>query len=640
MGRFFQRIKPYRRVFLAVMDAAFSLFAFFLVALVEQKNAARGIRVYGSSALIITGLEAVFLMLFGTNRNLWRYAGAKEYVVLIHCYAVAFASYIFVDKLIVHWNLTEMLTLLATCLALLASLYIRAAYRWASNRSRQSRKDPAVRRAVAIIGAGNAGVSLEREIIRNYRSPYSVWGFFDDDDAKIGMRIDGVPVVAGIDAMPDRLQGSPVQEIIVAIPSLDVTRRQEIMAMCQKLPYKVRILPDTVLISSTTDAQAPLEKSIRDVKIEDLLGRASVHFEKNELDPFVRGKTIVITGGGGSIGSEIARQIVSAGVGRLVIFDINENDSYMLFRELKPMVSPTCQVLVEIGSMCDRHRVEDLFAKYHPEVVFHAAAHKHVPLMENCPYEAVANNVFGTYNVMMAAKDFGCQKFVLISTDKAVNPTNIMGATKRFCEDMMLAISGAPGNKTAYSAVRFGNVLGSHGSVIPLFREQIARGGPVTVTDKRMTRYFMTIPEAAGLVIKSGAMAKNAEIYILKMGEPVKILSLAENLIRLSGFKPYEEIDIVESGLRPGEKLFEELLVRDDQHIATTHSKIFVEQNNSGVDMGLLEQRLDMLREAVDSADSGLVLRLMRRFVPNFKTPEEINGDGSARDLAEIVPVG
>lgn len=330
------------------------------------------------------------------------------------------------------------------------------------------------------------------------------------------------------------------------------------------------------------------------------LGRERIVFNNQEVFDFLRGKVVMVTGGGGSIGSELCRQIAKRAPKELVVVDIYENNAYDLQQELKMEYGGNLNLKVEIASVRDREKVRELVEFYRPQIIFHAAAHKHVPLMEECPEEAVKNNVFGTYNVVHAADEFGVDKFVLISTDKAVNPTNVMGATKRFCEMILQSMKGV--SKTEYAAVRFGNVLGSNGSVIPLFRRQIEAGGPVTVTDKRIIRYFMTIPEAAQLVLEAGAMAGSSEVFVLDMGQPVKILDLAENLIKLSGYVPYVDIDIVETGLRPGEKLYEELLMKSDGLIKTTSSKIFIERQQE-ISQQEMDQKLEILRQALQRGD-------------------------------------
>ena len=362
--------------------------------------------------------------------------------------------------------------------------------------------------------------------------------------------------------------------------------------------------------------------AVKDVQIEDLLGREPVRLDTGALSGFLGGKTVLVTGGGGSIGSELCRQIARYDPRRLIVLDIYENSAYDLQQELV-RACPALDLRVEIASIRDKERIYELFDTHRPQVVFHAAAHKHVPLMEACPEEAVKNNVFGTYHVVRAAEKYGVEKFVMISTDKAVNPTNVMGATKRFCE--MILQSRTEGS-TRFCAVRFGNVLGSNGSVVPLFRRQIEAGGPVTLTDRRIIRYFMTIPEAAQLVLEAGAMAKPGQIFVLDMGEPVKILTLAENLIRLSGLEPHKDIEIREIGLRPGEKLYEELLTDNGNLSTTSNEKIFVEEQETLSPDRIREglKRLD--RAVTEGASSEDVKALLRQLVPTYHSPDEING--------------
>ncbi|MGI6498420.1 MAG: polysaccharide biosynthesis protein [Oscillospiraceae bacterium] len=628
MERILIALRRYRRIVLPLVDSCILAFSFVAAAISWDASSGQDWYVILLSWFLCTAIIIVLTSLLGINRNMLRHAGAKEYLTIINIYAVGFLSFFLLNKLLFQWAVPESLVLLAESGALLISLYVRVLYRSLLFRKpRQPHSREA--RYLAIIGAGNAGVALQEEITRNPQSPYTVWGFFDDDPAKIGLFINGFKVHGPISILPEIIKTTSVYDVVLAIPSLEIARRREIVGMFGSLQCRLKIMPDTMALIGSDGNN--MERSIREVKVEDLLGRTSIQFDRGELDAFVRGKTILVTGGGGSIGSEIVRQLVQAGVPRLIIFDINENDSYVLFRELKPYLCEDCQVHVEIGSMTDAGRVHHLFRQYRPDAVFHAAAHKHVPLMESCPYEAVSNNIFGTYNLLKAVTESVCPNFVLISTDKAVNPTNIMGATKRYCEDMMRAFASREANRTDFVAVRFGNVLGSRGSVIPLFQMQIAQGGPVTITDKRMTRYFMTIPEAAGLVIKAGAMAKCSETYILDMGNPIKILDLAENLIQLSGFAPYRDISIVETGLRPGEKLYEELLVNDDMHIATSDSKIFIERNEVHLTMSMIEKQLAELSEAVSATDNEKVLSLMRHFVSNFRTPEEVNASMTAQ---------
>ncbi|MDO4568189.1 MAG: nucleoside-diphosphate sugar epimerase/dehydratase [Clostridia bacterium] len=637
MERVLDVLRRARRVILPVFDALILAFAFAGVAFACGMHLAHGWGEIVLAYVICSAFIVALTTAFSTNRHMWRFAGAKEYLTLINVYAVGYICYFLLNKFVLDRGISEARVLLAVCVALLGSLYARVFYRWFTVK-RKRKAAVGGGRLLAIIGAGSAGVALQEQITRNPDSPYVVWGFFDDDPRKEGLFINGFKVHGPISAIKGAVEHYRIAEAVLAIPSMDIERRREIVKLFAPLPCRLRIMPDTMSIEYS--AENHMERSIRDVRIEDLLGRTSIQFDREELDAFVRGKTILVSGGGGSIGSEIARQIVRAGARRLVIFDINENDSYMLYRELLPILDGNCRVCIEIGSMTDKLRVQRLFSKHRPDVVFHAAAHKHVPLMEDCPYEAVCNNIFGTYNLLAEAERTRCTKFVLISTDKAVNPTNIMGATKRYCEEMLRAFASSSGGGTDFVSVRFGNVLGSHGSVIPLFQMQIAQGGPVTITDKRMTRYFMTIPEAAGLVIKAGAMAKCSETFILDMGDPVKIADLAENLIRLSGFEPHREIAIVETGLRPGEKLYEELLVHDATHVATADSKIFIERNDTQASLDEIEHQLKELGEAAAAADDEAIRALMRRFVPSFRSPAEVNGavvNGEARAASEGV---
>ena len=367
---------------------------------------------------------------------------------------------------------------------------------------------------------------------------------------------------------------------------------------------------------------APYTTQMREVQVEDLLGRQTVRLDNPRIAEFIRGRTVLVTGGGGSIGSELCRQIAGYQPRRLVIMDIAENSTYELQNDLLHLHGKDFPLSVEIASIRDRRKVDRIFEYYRPEIVFHAAAHKHVPLMESCPEEAVKNNVFGTYNTAVAARKYGAEKFVLISTDKAVNPTNIMGTTKYLCEQVLQGLRGR--GKTEFAAVRFGNVLGSSGSVIPLFKKQIAYGGPVTITDKRIIRYFMTIPEAVQLVLEAGSFAHSGEVFVLDMGEPVHILDLAEKLIRLSGYVPYVDIQIQEIGLRPGEKLYEELLTQSANLRRTENQKIFVEERPP-VEESELKGWLEELAAVVESGSREEIFRELHALVPTFREPEEVN---------------
>ena len=421
-------------------------------------------------------------------------------------------------------------------------------------------KAPTVRKAlphVMVIGAGDAGNIIINEMRSSDKISLLPVCVLDDDPKKIGREINGVKIVGRIDEVEKYAKEYHVDQIVIAMPSVDRKTVRDIIVKCQKTKCKIRTLPG--IYQMLTGAVSVSD--VKDVDVADLLGREQVRVNLDEILGYIENRVVMITGGGGSIGSELCRQIATHNPKQLIIVDIYENNAYDIQQELVRQ-HPELNLEVRIASVRDKARVDSLFAEFKPEIVFHAAAHKHVPLMEDSPNEAIKNNVGGTYNVADAAGRFGADKFVLISTDKAVNPTNIMGASKRICE--MIAQTMDKTYKTTYVAVRFGNVLGSNGSVIPLFTKQIAEGGPITLTHKDIVRYFMTIPEAVSLVLQAGAYAKGGEIFVLDMGEPVKIYDLAVNMIRLSGLEPFKDIDIKIVGLRPGEKLYEERLMAEE----------------------------------------------------------------------------
>lgn len=427
---------------------------------------------------------------------------------------------------------------------------------------------------IMMIGAGQSGRMLARELRMSHLVRGRLCCVVDDNPQLHGKYLDGVRIVGGRNQIENAAKKYGVTQILFAIPSISHEEKVAILNICKMTGCRIRVLPGLYqLVNGEVSLSA-----MKDVQVEDLLGRPPVQLSKEVVSDFLEDKVVMVTGGGGSIGSELCRQIATCNPRLLIILDIYENNAYDIQQELKRQYGTGLDLRVEIALIRDKHRVYQIFEQYHPHVVFHAAAHKHVPLMEDCPDEAIKNNIFGTYHVVRAAEKFGVKKFVMISTDKAVNPTNLMGATKRFCE-MILQSRRESG--TEFCAVRFGNVLGSNGSVIPLFKKQIANGGPVTITDKRIIRYFMTISEAAMLVLEAGAMAKQGQIFVLDMGEPVKILTLAENLIRLSGLEPYKDIEIKEIGLRPGEKLYEELLMESEHLLTTQNEKIFVEEQQT-----------------------------------------------------------
>jgi len=567
---------------------------------------------------MLYGCTVVFQLLFHTYDSLWRYAESREYLSLLMAAFCGFFSYEIVTRFILDVGVISFLLLTAiAALWVLGMLLVRFAYR--VGRGHLLYRQGSHRISMAIVGAGSAGVQLLEEVQNNPDSPYAVQCFFDDDPAKQGKRIRGVPVRGRIRDIPARVKALDIGEIVVAIPSITESRRQEILQELSALDkVKVRVLPSTLDLLS----QRPIRTQMRDIQIEDLLGRDPIQLDPAPVDAFLGGKTVMVTGGGGSIGAELCRQIVKHDPRRLVIVDIYENNAYDIQQELLYKYGGRLDLAVEIASIRDRERLRQLFARYRPDVVFHAAAHKHVPLMEQSPQEAVRNNVFGTLNLARTADEYGVAKFIQISTDKAVNPTSVMGATKRMCEMIVQSMKGR--SSTVFAAVRFGNVLGSNGSVVPLFKRQIAGGGPVTVTDKRIIRYFMTIPEAAQLVLQAGAMARQNELYVLDMGWPVKILDLAENLIRLSGYTPYRDIDIVETGLRPGEKLYEELLIASRDIEKTENDQIFIERQPL-VTPEELQAKLAVLAAALEKNDPSVIRDALHQVVPTFHEPEELN---------------
>lgn len=477
---------------------------------------------------------------------------------------------------------------------------------------------------IMLIGAGESGRMLSRELRSSPQVKGRLCCVIDDNPQLHGKYLDGVRIVGGRDQIEDAAKRYDITQILFAIPTIQPEEKAAILNICKMTGCRLRVLPGLYqLLNGEVSLSA-----VKDVQVEDLLGRSPVQLNKAVVSDFLEEKVVMVTGGGGSIGSELCRQIATCHPRRLIILDIYENNAYDIQQELKRQYGTRLDLRVEICSIRDKKRVYQIFEQYHPDVVFHAAAHKHVPLMEDCPDEAIKNNVFGTYHVVRAAEKYGVKKFVMISTDKAVNPTNLMGATKRFCE---MILQSRRGSSTEFCAVRFGNVLGSNGSVIPLFKRQIANGGPVTITDKRIIRYFMTIPEAAMLVLEAGAMAKQSQIFVLDMGQPVKILTLAENLIRLSGLEPYKDIEIKEIGLRPGEKLYEELLMQSEHLLTTENEKIFVEEQQlipqRDIMCGLIS--LDNFVSAQRPKDE--LIALMRYLVPTFRDPDEVNREAVER---------
>ena len=552
--------------------------------------------------------------------NIWRYAGARTYLMTVISDFIGgsialILSYV-LRMAVGGWRNVSIVTVFC-----LATLSMRFSYQWLYQYLKESEQE-GHKIGVAIVGAGQIGALLANELIYNVNSHYKPICFIDRDPAKIGSRVSGLTVYDEGDNIIDRIHSLPVQEIILALPKIDGDEAARLLHFYSKTGCKVKVY-DFPLHNNTKKSEG--RRALREIHIEDLLFRDTLDINNDESRAFYTDKTVLVTGGGGSIGSELCRQIAKCAPRRLIILDIYENNAYDIQQELIRAYGETLDLCVEIASVRDRDRLECIFRHYRPDVVFHAAAHKHVPLMEHSACESIKNNVMGTYNTADMSEKYGVKKFILISTDKAVNPTNVMGASKRMCE---MVVQCRTDSATSFAAVRFGNVLGSNGSVIPLFRRQIAAGGPVTITDRRIIRYFMTIPEASQLVMQAGAMARSGELFVLDMGKPVKIWDLAENMIRLSGLTPHKDIEIKEIGLRPGEKLYEELLIKTEELDKTDNKMIFVERDTP-LSRDEVDRRLAILAMAVEEAKDEIgtdtVARAMKEVVPTYRDPEEIN---------------
>ncbi len=563
--------------------------------------------------LAIVLIKVVVFYLFNFYRIYWKVASIEELVNL--AFGVFTPNFIIFLYVLANRKFPLSVIGISAILDFLLIGFTRFVLRYRSDKSKSCDSVNSIENNIMIVGAGEAGILLLDEY-RKHPNLGQVTSFIDDDEEKKGQYIKGIQVDGSINEIPHIVNKKKIDEIILAIPSLDDEDRKYILDTCTKTNKKVKVLPG---IYEIIDGKFDVSK-IRDVEIEDLLGRDSIKLDQSSLAGMIEDRTILVTGGGGSIGSELCRQISKYKPKKLVILDIYENNAYSIQMELERKYGKNLDLEVVIESIRDRERMEYIFNLYRPDIVFHAAAHKHVPLMEDSYISAIKNNVFGTKNLLEISDKYQVKKFVNISTDKAVNPTNIMGATKRIIEIMLQTINSH--SATDYVAVRFGNVLGSNGSVIPLFKKQINDGGPVTVTHPDIIRYFMTIPEACQLVLQAGAIAKGGEIFILDMGEPVKILDLAENLISLSGLVPYKDIDIVFTGLRPGEKLYEELLLNLENSDKTSFEKIYIEKPEEH-NTEELEKNLENLRQLGNSdASKDEIIKAIEKIVPTFSHKE------------------
>ena len=563
-------------------------------------------------AAIVTVAAYIVAKLY---RSVWTYAGISE--VLRTCVASVIAAV--VTDVVFSISIITMpfsFYFIGWGLTFGATAAIRMTYRlmrrW--NIHSETAEGAGESKNIMIIGAGAAGQVLLREYRSSYYLTDKVCVLIDDNKSKWGKYLDGVNIAGGRDKIMENVEKFKINKIVLAMPSADRKDIKAILEICKETDCQIQTVPG---VYQLLNGEVNVSK-LRNVEIEDLLGRDPIKVNLDEILGYIKGKTVLVTGGGGSIGSEICNQLAGHQVGHLVIFDIYENNAYEIQQKLK-WEHPELKLTVLIGSVRNQHRINSVMKKYRPDVVFHAAAHKHVPLMEDSPNEAIKNNVFGTYKTASAAGRYHVKKFVLISTDKAVNPTNIMGASKRMCEMIVQTLNHF--YATDFVAVRFGNVLGSNGSVIPLFKKQIAAGGPVTVTHPDIIRYFMTIPEAVSLVLQAGAYAKGGEIFVLDMGEPVTIADLAKNLIRLSGYKLGEDIEIKYTGLRPGEKLYEELLM-DEEGLQDTENKLIHIGKPIEMDEEKFMHQLIKLREAADQ-DSDAIRSMVKEIVPTYQLKKE-----------------
>lgn len=615
-------IKKHRNIYLRIMDIIIIAISYYVAQviignqLILQPEIGKKLITTIIMAIIIYG---GILEIFKTYKNITRYENGNDYLIYVLACLISCTIMIFFNVIPVVPILDERTNLIASLIIVTSIIGYRVFIRLILNEGTTSRREKEdTRKNVLVIGAGEATKILLTTIKNSMKDTYKVVGLIDDNENKLNYAISGNKILGTRYDIPRICKENNVEVIFFTISNISPDDRRKILEICQETGCKVRILPGTKELIK----DKPLIQSFRDVQIEDLLGRDPIKLDNKNIGKLIENKVVLVTGGGGSIGSELCRQIIKFKPSKLVIVDIYENNLYDIEQELK-FNYPDMKIDAIVASVREKHRLNEIFEQYHPYLVFHAAAHKHVPLMETSPLEAIKNNVFGTYNTVKCADEYGVKRFILISTDKAVNPTNIMGATKRLCELIIQAKNKV--SKTEYAAVRFGNVLGSNGSVVPLFKKQIAKGGPVTVTHKEITRFFMTIPEAVSLVLQAMSGAKGGEIFVLDMGEPVKIYDMAIKLIKLSGLEPNVDIQIKVTGLRPGEKLYEELLMAEEGLTETKHDKIHVARP-SDIDMEKLEAKLAKLQYLLDNTNNEQkdeIKDVISEVVPTYRNLEK-----------------
>ena len=621
-------MKRWKTLIIMIIDIFMVNMAYlFSINIIHSEDFTEIAKIYSHDVIALSVIYVVCFYLFKMYDSLWHLTGTDEFLLGVGGNILAGVLAIVYTRS----PLGSTIPLNVMVVGILLSIFFVLGYRILYRVYRRTLlyipfKYSADQRRVMIVGAGSAGTMIINEMMARRELKYNPIVLIDDDKSKLGKRISGVKIEGNRYDIPYIVGEQEIDLIIIAIPSIDPKNKAEIIEICKNTNCKLQIIPGMYEILS---GEATVSR-IKDVDVEDLLGRDPVQLDNKGIEDYIKGKTILVTGAGGSIGSELCRQIAVFRPKKLILFDIYENSVYDIQNELKEDF-PDMNMSVLIGSIRDRNRLHEVFSKYKIDVVFHAAAHKHVPLMEDSPKEAIKNNVFGTLNLALEASEANVSRFVMISTDKAVNPTNIMGATKRLCEMIVQAMDKQ--SKTEFVAVRFGNVLGSNGSVIPLFKRQIAHGGPVTVTHKKIIRYFMLIPEAAQLVLQAGAFAKGGEIFVLDMGKPVKIYDLACDLIRLSGLEPNRDIKIVFTGLRPGEKLYEELLMSEEGLEDTVHKKIYVGKPTFE-DMDKLTVKLDQLHKLLELENIDEIKHQMQMIVPtyHYKNKDEVAAENADKE--------
>ena len=630
--KFLKKISKFRNLILIVLDILCIALAYFLGVMLVSEDTLFNMSEYYTNRLARTVILSivVYQLVFHVTKKYKqriRYENSKDYITYIF---LCIVSSIIVSVLREIFNLhiaTAKLNILAGIFIgiMMVSYRIIAKYALISdivNKGIIVNKEN--RQNLLIIGAGNASHEIINTIQTTMKDKYNIIGIIDDNKKRLGFSVSGVKIIGNRNDILNICEKEKIDLIFFSIANIDDENKKQILNICQSTKAKVRILPGMREI--VKDKQ--LFESLRDVEIEDLLGREPIKLDNKNIENLIKNKVVLVTGGGGSIGSELCRQVAKYKPGKLVMLDIYENSLYDIELELKSKY-PKLKIEAIVASIRDKKRLESVFEKYNPYLVFHAAAHKHVPLMESSPLEAIKNNIFGTYNVVNVSDKYKVKRFILISTDKAVNPTNIMGATKRMCEMIVQAKNKV--SNTEFAAVRFGNVLGSNGSVVPLFKKQISEGGPVTVTHKEITRFFMTIPEAVELVLQAMTYAAGGEIFVLDMGQPVKIYDLAVSLIKLSGLVPDEDIEIKFTGLRPGEKLYEELLMGEEGLENTSHNKIFVAEPLD-ITMENIEEKLNKFKTLLNEDEEKIsmqdVKKVVKDTVPTYKEPNEVNKIG------------